>query len=82
MRCRAPSPRPTCTWPPPTTWAHRLRQCLVIEDTPTGVTAGVAAGATVWAYCPQPEHGPSLREAGASRLFGHMGDLPGLLAAA
>jgi HAD superfamily hydrolase (TIGR01509 family) len=58
------------------------RQCLVIEDTPTGVTAGVAAGATVWAYCPQPEHGPSLREAGASRLFGHMGDLPGLLAAA
>ena len=24
--------------------------CLVIEDTPTGVTAGVAAGAEVWAY--------------------------------
>ena len=57
-------------------------RCLVIEDTPTGVTAGVAAGATVWAYCPQPEHGGALRQAGASRLFGHMADLPGLLAAA
>jgi len=59
--------------------AHR---CLVIEDTPTGVTAGVAAGATVWAYCPLPDHGPALRQAGAHRLFGYMGDLPGLLAAA
>ncbi len=57
-------------------------QCLVIEDTPIGVTAGVAAGATVWAYCPRPEHGPALREAGARHLFGHMADLPGLLAAA
>ncbi len=56
--------------------------CLVIEDTPTGVTAGAAAGATVWAYCPRPEHGPALRQAGASHLFGRMGDLPGLLAAA
>ena len=56
--------------------------CLVIEDTPTGVTAGVAAGATVWAYCPLPAHGPALRQAGAHHLFGHMADLPGLLAAA
>jgi len=56
-------------------------QCLVIEDTPTGVTAGVAAGATVWAYCPLPEQGPALRQAGATHLFGHMGDLPGLLVA-
>lgn len=54
-------------------------QCLVIEDTPTGVTAGVAAGATVWAYCPLPEHGPALRQAGASHLFAHMSELPGLL---
>jgi len=54
-------------------------QCLVIEDTPTGVTAGVAAGATVWAYCPLPEHGPALHQAGASHLFAHMSELPGLL---
>jgi len=59
--------------------AHR---CLVIEDTPTGVTAGVAAGATVWAYCPRPAQGPALRQAGAHHLFGHMADVPGLLAAA
>jgi HAD superfamily hydrolase (TIGR01509 family) len=57
-------------------------RCLVIEDTTTGVTAGVAAGATVWAYCPLPEQGAALYQAGASRLFVHMADLPGLLAAA
>ena len=56
-------------------------RCLVIEDTTTGVTAGIAAGATVWAYCPLPEQGAALRQAGASQLFAHMGDLPGLLAA-
>ncbi|WP_029527513.1 HAD family hydrolase [Polaromonas glacialis] len=56
-------------------------RCLVIEDTTTGVTAGVAAGATVWAYCPTPGHGPALEQAGAIRLFGHMADLPALLAA-
>lgn len=56
-------------------------RCLVIEDTPVGVTAGVAAGATVWAYCPQPEAGPALLLAGASRLFDHMGQLPLLLMA-
>ena len=55
--------------------------CLVIEDTTTGVTAGVAAGATVWAYCPLPEHGPALKQAGAGHLFAHMAELPGLLAA-
>ena len=55
--------------------------CLVIEDTTTGVTSGVAAGATVWAYCPTPEHGPALEQAGASRLFARMGELPALLAA-
>lgn len=56
-------------------------RCLVIEDTTTGVTAGVAAGATVWAYCPTPGQGAALTQAGASRLFGHMAELPALLAA-
>ena len=55
-------------------------RCLVIEDTTTGVASGKAAGATVWAYCPLPGHGPALQQAGASRLFGHMADLPALLA--
>lgn len=56
-------------------------QCLVIEDTVTGVTAGVAAGATVWAYCPSGAgHGnaEALRGAGAERLFDDMADLPAL----
>lgn len=55
-------------------------QCLVVEDTPTGVAAGVAAGATVWAYCPDPAHGPVLLQAGAQRLFADMALLPALVA--
>jgi len=53
-------------------------QCLVIEDTSVGVTAGVAARATVWAYCPQPDAGAALLQAGASRVFADMADLPQL----
>jgi len=54
-------------------------QCLVIEDTTVGITAGVAAGATVWAYCPLPEAGPVLLAAGAHRLFPTMAELSVLL---
>jgi HAD superfamily hydrolase (TIGR01509 family) len=54
--------------------------CLVIEDTPVGVTAGVAAGATVWAYCPQAAEGAALLAAGAHRLFVDVGALVSLLA--
>ena len=56
-------------------------RCLVIEDSVPGITAGVAAGATVWAYCPATAHqsAQSLREAGAQALFAHMADLPALL---
>ncbi len=59
------------------------QRCLVIEDSVAGITAGVAAGATVWAYCPQAGHQSAelLRQAGAQALFANMGDLPGLLAA-
>lgn len=53
-------------------------RCLVIEDTPTGVTAGVAAGASVWGYCPAGSDGRALRQAGALRLFERMDDLPAL----
>ena len=50
------------------------RRCLVIEDTPIGVSAGVAAGATVWGYA---EHGQdeTLLAAGASRVFQRMSEL-------
>jgi HAD superfamily hydrolase (TIGR01509 family) len=57
-------------------------RCLVIEDTVTGVTAGVAAGATVWGYSP-PEAGhdapTALRNAGASLVFTDMKDLSALV---
>jgi HAD superfamily hydrolase (TIGR01509 family) len=57
-------------------------RCLVVEDTVTGVTAGVAAGATVFGYSP-PEAGhdapgPLLR-AGAKQVFTAMSELPRLL---
>jgi HAD superfamily hydrolase (TIGR01509 family) len=52
--------------------------CAVIEDTPTGVRAGVAAGMTVFGYCAlTPEQ--RLREAGAQHTFTHMAELPALL---
>jgi HAD superfamily hydrolase (TIGR01509 family) len=61
----------------------RAERCAVVEDTVTGVTAGVAAGATVFGYSP-PEaghDGPSaLRAAGASVIFTDLADLPALLA--
>ena len=54
--------------------------CLVVEDTPTGVQAGVAAGATVWAYAPPGADRAALRAAGAHALFDDMAALPALLA--
>ncbi|MEI7784768.1 MAG: HAD family phosphatase [Betaproteobacteria bacterium] len=49
--------------------------CLVVEDTPVGITAGVAAGATVWAYAPAGVDVAPLQAAGAARVFGHMREL-------
>ena len=58
------------------------KRCVVIEDTITGVTAGVAAGATVFGYSP-PEAGhdapDALRAAGAVTIFTDMALLPALL---
>lgn len=55
-------------------------RCAVVEDTVTGVTAGVAAGATVFAYAPQGD-GAALLRAGASLVFVSMAELPTLLGA-
>jgi HAD superfamily hydrolase (TIGR01509 family) len=52
--------------------------CAVIEDTPTGVQAGVAAGMTVFGFCAHtPRH--RLLEAGAHHTFEKMRDLPRLI---
>ena len=47
-------------------------RCLVVEDTPIGVKAGVDAGATVWGYVPPGGNAQVLREAGAVRTLAHM----------
>ena len=44
-------------------------RCLVVEDTTVGITAGVAAGATVWAYAAAPAAHEPLLQAGAARVF-------------
>jgi beta-phosphoglucomutase-like phosphatase (HAD superfamily) len=55
---------------------------VVVEDSVTGVLAGVAAGATVFGYSP-PQAGhdspDALRKAGAARVFTAMSGLPQLL---
>jgi HAD superfamily hydrolase (TIGR01509 family) len=54
------------------------KRCAVVEDTVTGVTAGVAAGATVFGYAPQGD-GRALLDTGAVQVFHTMDALPGLL---
>ncbi|MEY4653721.1 MAG: hypothetical protein RI884_2302 [Pseudomonadota bacterium] len=59
------------------------RRCAVVEDTVTGVTAGVAAGSTVFGYSPSEmghDAPAALRDAGAVAIFSDMADLPRLLA--
>ena len=53
-------------------------RCAVVEDTVTGVCAGVAAGATVFAYAPLAG-GQALLQAGARRVFADMAELHTLL---
>ena len=57
----------------------RAGRCLVIEDTVPGVTAGKAAGMTVWGFvggshCVGRDVGRKLRAAGADRVFDRMAD--------
>ncbi len=57
-------------------------RCAVVEDTVTGVKAGVAAGATVFGYSPSEaghDAPAALRAAGASCIFVDMEALPALL---
>jgi HAD superfamily hydrolase (TIGR01509 family) len=71
--------------PFPDVFLHAAKQmgvaassCAVIEDTPTGVQAGVAAGMTVFGFCAHtPRH--RLLEAGAHHTFEHMRELARLV---
>lgn len=53
-------------------------RCAVVEDTTTGVRAGVAAGATVFAYAPQGD-GQALLDVGAHAVLNDMAELHALL---
>ncbi|MBC7771333.1 MAG: HAD family phosphatase [Pyrinomonadaceae bacterium] len=56
--------------------------CVVVEDSPTGVFAGVRAGMRVLGFLgthEDPQHAQTLRGAGAATLFSHMRELPSLL---
>jgi len=71
--------------PAPDVYLHAARRfgvapdaCAVVEDTPTGVTAGVAAGMNVFGYCALTP-ARQLVEAGARCTFNRMSDLPDLL---
>jgi len=58
------------------------RRCAVVEDSVTGVMAGVAAGATVFGYSPSAaghDATQALMAAGAVQVFTDMAELPGLL---
>ncbi|NGM89117.1 HAD family phosphatase [Parapusillimonas sp. SGNA-6] len=58
-------------------------RCAVIEDSVTGATAGVAAGATVFGYSPNDighSSPDALRAVGVAHIFTDMADLPALLA--
>jgi HAD superfamily hydrolase (TIGR01509 family) len=53
------------------------QECVVVEDTPSGVTAAVAAGMRVFGYTADSDRG-ALRRAGAEELD-TLGELPALL---
>ncbi|WP_286161238.1 HAD family phosphatase [Arthrobacter sp. MYb213] len=82
MECPRSKPAPDVYLTAAAALGVEPEQAAVIEDTVAGVSAGVAAGATVFGYCPggpissTPEQ---LFEAGASQIFTSMEQLPGLL---
>lgn len=73
--------------PEPDLFLHAARRmgaspagCAVVEDTPTGVRAGIAAGMRVFAYCGGAHTDRAEVTALGATPFDHMRDLPRLIA--
>ena len=60
----------------------RAADCIVVEDTPTGVKAGVSAGMRVLGYAGSPHSDADALAAHGATTFRHMRELPALLEAA
>jgi len=73
-----PKPAPDLFLHAAQTLGHSPAACIVVEDTPTGARAGVAAGMRVYGFA---AHTPSERllDAGAYATFRAMSELPLLL---
>jgi HAD superfamily hydrolase (TIGR01509 family) len=72
--------------PAPDVYLHAARamgaepkQCAVVEDTPTGVQAGIAAGMAVFGYVGGPQSDAATLAALGARPFARMSQLPALL---
>ncbi len=74
---RRPKPAPDLFLHAARTMGFPPDRCAVVEDTVVGVTAGIAAEMTVFAYCP-PEGAQTMTDLGATP-FHAMRDLPALL---
>jgi beta-phosphoglucomutase-like phosphatase (HAD superfamily) len=74
---RRPKPAPDLFLHAAQTMGFPPDRCAVVEDSTVGVTAGIAAGMTVFAYCP-PERTQTMADLGATP-FHAMRELPALL---
>jgi beta-phosphoglucomutase-like phosphatase (HAD superfamily) len=78
-----PKPAPDVYLKAAQTLGFAPEQCLVIEDSVTGVTAAKAAGMCVLGFLGgshiRSDHADMLTRAGVHRLFSDMSELPGLI---
>ena len=79
-------PHPDVYWAAAQALGVPIANCAVIEDSPNGARAGLAAGATVFGFVPKETTEGSfyagqaaLQEVGVQHFFTHMDELPALL---